>query len=178
MNYKAIKNPDIANGEGIRVSLFVSGCRHACKNCFNEEAWSFQAGEPYEEQTEKNLLKALEPSYIAGLSILGGEPFEPENQTEVCQLLKSVKEMYPDKTVWIYSGFTYEELSGERPSRARTECTDEILEGADILVDGPFVEELKNIALPFRGSENQRIIDLKKTRDSDQIILYPIDSMR
>lgn len=156
MNYSAIKNYDVANGPGVRISLFVSGCRHHCKNCFNEEAWSFGSGKPFTEETKQQILEELEPDYIEGLSILGGEPFEPENQSEILDLIKKVKEKYPNKTIWIYSGFTLEQL--KEGSRASGKLCDEILKNIDVLVDGPFIEDLKNISLEFRGSSNQRIL--------------------
>ena len=170
MNYATIKWTDIANGEGVRVSLFVSGCTHHCKNCFNQEAWDFAFGTPYTTQTQAEIVASLAPDFIAGLTILGGEPFEVENQAEVLSLVTEVKARYPQKTVWIYSGFTYEELlSG---SRAATPTARAILQKADVLVDGRFIEEQKNISLAFRGSENQRLIDLPKTLQGNTIVLY------
>lgn len=153
MRYMKINPVDVANGEGVRVSLFVSGCRNRCKGCFNKETWSFEAGELYSNVTLMRLLKYLEPNYIAGLSILGGDPFEPENIEEVTKLCKYVKGKYPNKTIWVYTGYIYENLKDL-----------EIMKYIDILVDGPFVESLKNITLAFRGSENQRIIDIKKEK--------------
>lgn len=161
MYYGNIKKYDIADGPGVRVTLFVSGCRHHCKGCFNSETWDFQYGQPYTEETEAELLEALEPGYIAGLTLLGGEPFEPENQVELVKLLKKVRETYPEKNVWSYTGYVYDKdlISG---GRAYTEVTDEMLSYIDVLVDGPFVEELKDITLQFKGSSNQRIIELHK----------------
>ena len=161
MYYGNIKKYDIADGPGVRVTLFVSGCRHHCKGCFNSETWDFQSGQPYTEETEAELLEALEPGYIAGLTLLGGEPFEPENQVELVKLLKKVRETYPEKNVWSYTGYVYDKdlISG---GRAYTEVTDEMLSYIDVLVDGPFVEELKDITLQFKGSSNQRIIELHK----------------
>lgn len=170
MNYSEIKNYDIANGEGVRVSLFVSGCRHHCLNCFNEIAWSFQGGEPYTDATKERILEMLKPDYISGLSLLGGEPFEPENQSDLLRLTQAVHGKYPEKSIWCYSGFTWEELTGQKPSRARTENCLPLLSTLDVLVDGPFVEELKDITLALRGSSNQRIVDVKKSLDSGQII--------
>ena len=170
MNTATIKFYDIANGEGVRTSLFVSGCRHHCKNCFNYEAWDFSFGEPYTEGTEQKILESLAPDYISGLSVLGGEPMEPENQAGVLALVKKVKELFPQKTVWIYSGFTWEELM--QGSRAATPLVREILQYTDVLVDGRFVEEKQNISLIFRGSENQRVIDVQKTLASGKIALY------
>jgi len=169
MNYGAIKEDDIANGIGIRVSLFVSGCTHHCKNCFNPETWDFNYGTPYTEETEAKILKLLDSDYINGLSLLGGEPFEPENQKVLVGLLKRVKEIYPQKDVWCYTGYVLDSdiLSG----RAHTDVTDEMLSYIDVLVDGPFVEKLKKITLKFRGSENQRVIDVKKTLEAGSIVL-------
>lgn len=162
MNYGTIKNCDIANGLGVRVSLFVSGCTHHCRGCFQPETWDFAYGEPYTRETEDRLLALLAPDYIDGLSLLGGEPFEPENQRELVKLLRRVRAEYPAKNVWCYTGYTLEpDLLA--PSRARCEATDEMLSCIDVLVDGEFVEAEKNISLAFRGSENQRILDVKKT---------------
>ncbi len=171
MNYATIKKYDIANGEGVRVSLFVSGCTHYCKGCFNSEAWDFSYGKPYAEKTEEEIIEALRPSYIRGLSLLGGEPFEPENQETLVGLLKRVRAELPEKDVWCYTGYTLESdlLS---PSRARCRYTDEMLSYIDILVDGEFVEELKDISLLFRGSRNQRLIDLKRTLEGGSTVLY------
>ncbi len=170
MNYAKINKNDIANGTGVRVTLFVSGCTHRCKGCFNEEAWDFDFGRAFTEETEKELLEALSPSYIKGLTLLGGEPMEPQNQRSLFPFLKRVKEKHPEKTVWCYSGYTLEQLTGE--SRARCEVTDELLSMIDVLVDGKFQEELKDISLRFRGSSNQRIIDLKATLQSGEVVLW------
>lgn len=171
MNVATIKRRDIANGIGVRVSLFVSGCTHHCKGCFNSEAWDFSYGTPYTEETEGEILELLAPDYISGLSLLGGEPFEPENQRTLVTLLRKVKARYPEKTVWCYTGYVLEkELLSE--SRARCEVTDEMLSMIDVLVDGRFVEELRNLRLLFRGSENQRLIDLNKTRATGETVLW------
>lgn len=161
MNYANIKKYDIADGPGVRVSLFVSGCRHHCKGCFNSEAWDFEYGMPYTAETEAEILEALKPGYIAGLTLLGGEPFEPENQAELVKLLRKVRETYPEKSIWSYTGFVYDKdlVPG---GRAYTDVTDEMLSYLDVLVDGPFVEELKDITLQFRGSSNQRILKMDK----------------
>jgi len=161
MNYGEIKNFDIANGEGVRVSLFVSGCTHHCKGCFNPETWNFEYGKPYTKETEDSIIKMLSFPYTDGLTLLGGEPFEPQNQRVLVGLLRRVREELPDKNVWCYSGYLFEELTGE--SRARCEVTDEMLSLIDILVDGEFHEEQKDITLVFKGSSNQRIIDVKKS---------------
>ena len=169
MNYGEIKKNDIANGLGVRVSLFVSGCRHHCKNCFNSDTWNFSYGKPFTKETEKEIIKALRPDYINGFSLLGGEPFEPENQEALAELLTSIKKEYPNKDIWCYTGFLMdEELLGD--SRANTIHTKKLLSLIDILVDGRFVEELKDITLKFRGSSNQRIIDVKKTLATNEIV--------
>ncbi len=171
MNYGEIKNFDIANGEGVRVSLFVSGCTHHCKNCFNPETWNFDFGQPFTEETEELILKELAPDYINGLSLLGGEPFEPSNQAVLLPFLRRVKELFPNKTIWCYSGYLFDkELLSE--SRARCEYTDEMLSLIDVLVDGEFVQELYSITLQFRGSSNQRIIDVKKSLQSGKVVEY------
>lgn len=162
MNYAALKKFDIANGPGVRVSLFVSGCRHHCKNCFNREAWDFDFGRPFTNDTEEEILAELDKDYIKGLSLLGGEPFEPENRAELTKLLKRVREKYHEKTVWCYTGFEFEKLSDQT---AR-----EMLSLIDVLVDGKFVEELKSPDLIFRGSSNQRIIDVKKSLEAGEVI--------
>lgn len=176
MNYSEIKNCDIANGEGVRISLFVSGCRHHCKNCFNEVAWDFEAGVPYTEEVQEKILEMLKPDYISGLSILGGEPFEPENQSSLLSLTKAVRKVYPGKDIWCYSGFTWEELTGDSASRAWTENCLSLLTTLDVLVDGPFIEEQKDITLALRGSSNQRIIDVKASLDSGQVICRDLRS--
>lgn len=170
MNYATIKKRDIANGIGVRVSLFVSGCTHRCKNCFNEEAWDFSYGKPFTKDVEDEILGYLEPSFINGLSLLGGEPFEPQNQRALVEFLKRTRRLFPKKDVWCYTGYTLEtDLLSE--SRARCEVTDEMLSMIDILVDGEFIDELKNINLRFRGSENQRIIDLPETLKSGKTVI-------
>ena len=173
MRYGEIKNCDIANGEGVRVTLFVSGCTHHCKGCFNTDTWDFDYGMTYTTETEESITDMLRPSYINGLTLLGGEPMEPDNQRALLSLVKRVKLLFPEKDIWCYSGYTFEELTEE--SRARCECTDELLSYIDVLVDGEFVEEKKNISLAFRGSENQRIIDLKKTFEKGDIVIYELE---
>lgn len=163
MNYGTIKEYDIADGPGVRVSLFVSGCRHHCKGCFNEETWNFNYGEPFTDEVKDRILKLLEPVYIQGFSLLGGEPFEPENQVVLVKLLREIKEMYPKKDIWCYSGYLFDVDLAEG-GRVHTEVTDEMLSYIDVLVDGEFVEELKDITLKFRGSSNQRILELAKLR--------------
>ena len=172
MNFATIKKRDIADGPGVRVSLFVSGCTHHCEGCFNEIAWDFNYGEPFTRAVEDELLEALAPDYIQGLTLLGGEPFEPENQRALLPFLKRVREVFPKKNIWCYSGYTLDQLRGE--SRARCEVTDEMLSLLDVLVDGRFVLAKKNIRLRFRGSENQRLIDMNKTRETGEIVLWEI----
>lgn len=169
MNYANIKTYSIENGTGVRVSLFVSGCTHHCKNCFNAEAWDFEYGKPFTKETEDEIIEDLRPDYMAGITLLGGEPMEPVNQRGLISLIRRIREELPQKTIWIYSGYVYEDFKDG--GRAHCEVTDEILSLCDILVDGPFVEEKKNISLKFRGSENQRIIDLKKTRAAGKVVL-------
>lgn len=171
MNYGEIKNYDIANGSGVRVTLFVSGCTNHCEGCFQPQTWDFAFGKPFTEKTEQELLEMLAPSYINGLTVLGGEPFEPENQRVLLPFLRRVKEKYPDKNIWVFSGFTYDELKKDG-THCRCECTDEMLSLADVLVDGRFVIGLKDISLKFRGSSNQRIIDLNRTRETGVLTLW------
>ena len=171
MNYGEIKNFDIANGEGVRVSLFVSGCTHHCKNCFNPETWSFDFGKPFTAETEELLLRELSPDYINGLSLLGGEPFEPQNQAALLPFLRRVRAAFPDKTVWCYTGYLFDTALLQE-SRARCAHTDEMLSYIDVLVDGEFVQALYNISLQFRGSSNQRIIDVKKSLACGQVVEY------
>ena len=161
MNYGHIKECDIADGPGVRVSLFVSGCRHHCKGCFNKETWDFDYGMPYTKETEDEIIRLLAPSYIQGLTLLGGEPFEPENQKELAGLLKRVRETYPDKDIWCYTGYLYD-VDLPEGGRVHTEVTEEMLSYIDVLVDGEFIEEEKDVTLVFRGSRNQRIIELGK----------------
>ncbi len=173
MNYATIKKCDIANGEGVRVSLFVSGCTHHCKNCFNEVAWDFSYGEPFTAATEEEIFAELEHGYVNGLSLLGGEPFEPQNQRALLPFVKRVREKFPKKNIWCYTGFVFDEKTGLLKERAKnTECTAELIRNLDVLVDGPFVDELKDISLVFRGSSNQRVIDVQKTLQLGQIVLY------
>ena len=171
MNYGEIKKVDLANGSGVRVSLFVSGCTHHCKGCFNPDTWNFRFGKEYTEETENDIMEALKPSYIEGLSLLGGEPFEPENQKTLVGLLKRVRQELPEKNVWCYSGYTFEELTGQKKSRAFTDISAEMLSLIDVLVDGEFVEELKDISLQFKGSSNQRIIDVKESLKTNKVII-------
>lgn len=170
MHYATIKNCDIANGPGVRVSLFVSGCRHRCPDCFNEVAWDFSYGEPFTQSTIDKILRLLSPAHIRGLTLLGGEPFEPENQPELVKLLRQVKSKYPEKSVWAFSGFTLERLQSGRIGEK--EITNEFLSYLDVLVDGPFRREEKDLSLRFRGSRNQRLIDMPKTLKTGTVVLW------
>ena len=168
MNYADIKKVDVANGPGVRVSLFVSGCTHHCKECFNPETWDFSFGDPFGEAQIQEILKLLDRSYIRGLSLLGGEPFEPQNQQAVLELVRRVRETLPQKDVWCYSGYLFEELAeGNVGERSR-----QLLEQLDILVDGPFVLEQKDLGLRFRGSANQRIIDVPQSLKAGKVCLW------
>lgn len=171
MNYATIKNCDIANGPGVRVSLFVSGCTHRCKGCFNEVAWDFAYGEPFTDQTIDAILQILKPQHIKGITLLGGEPFEPQNQGEIVRLLRCVKQAYPEKTVWAFSGYLFDRdiLSGKL---GNWEITREFLSYVDVLVDGPFVQEKKDLSLRFRGSSNQRIINVPASLEKGEIVLW------
>ena len=171
MHYGEIKNCDIANGEGVRVTLFVSGCTNRCEGCFQPQTWDFNYGTPFTEETEQEILKMLSPDYINGLTLLGGEPFEPQNQRALLPFVERVREKYPNKNIWAFTGFTLEQLKGSE-NHPRCEVTDKLLSQIDILVDGKFVLAKKNIRLKFRGSENQRIIDLPATLKSGEIILW------
>ena len=173
MNYATIKWADVANGPGVRVSLFVSGCTHRCPGCFNPEAQDFGYGQPFTQAEEDKILAALAPAHIKGLSLLGGEPFEPDNQRALLPFLRRVKERFPDKEIWCYSGYTLEELWGD--SRARCEGTGEMLSLIDILVDGPFVEEKKDLNLRFRGSANQRILNVPASLKARVPVLWDGD---
>lgn len=175
MNYGEIKKCDIANGEGVRVSLFVSGCTHRCKGCFNAQTWDFSYGKPYTKETEDRIIELLRSQYITGFSLLGGEPFEPDNQRALLPLLKRIKATYPNKNIWCYTGYLFDtELLCE--SRARCEVTDEMLKCIDVLVDGEFVEDMKDVSLAYKGSSNQRIIDVKASLNADSIIEWQIKS--
>ncbi len=171
MNIAEIKKTDIANGEGVRVSLFVSGCTRHCKNCFNAVAWDFSYGRPFDGAFEQEVMEALAPDYIAGLSLLGGDPFEPANQRGLLPFLKKVRARFPQKTIWCYTGYTFRD-GGIAEPHASCEVTRELIACLDVLVDGPFVEELKDIRLKFRGSSNQRVIDVKRTLEQNKVVLY------
>lgn len=171
MNYAAIKNCDIANGPGVRVSLFVSGCTHHCKGCFNEVAWDFDYGEPFTQQTVDMILEMLKPGYIKGITLLGGEPFEPENQPPLVDLLGQIKAVYPEKSIWAFSGYLFDKdiLAGKL---GNPDITKKFLSYLDVLVDGPFVESKKNLSLRFRGSSNQRIIHVPSSLERGEIVLW------
>ena len=166
MNYAAIKSHDIANGPGVRVSLFVSGCTHRCKDCFNQEAWDFDYGEPFDDAVMDRILDLLAPAYIKGITYLGGEPLDPRNQAGLLELSRRIKARYPDKSIWCFTGYVWERLP-------RVDgVTDELISCCDVLVDGPFIAARKNLSLRFRGSDNQRLIDIPKTRTEGRIVLW------
>ncbi|MBE6923816.1 MAG: anaerobic ribonucleoside-triphosphate reductase activating protein [Ruminococcaceae bacterium] len=171
MKYASIKNCDIANGPGVRVSLFVSGCTHRCKGCFNEVAWDFNYGEPFTQETIDKILDMLAPSYVKGLTLLGGEPFEPQNQPAIVELLRQVKAKYPEKSIWSFSGYLFDRdiLPGKLGDPA---ITREFLSYLDVLVDGPFIESRKNLSLRFRGSDNQRLIDVPASLEQGSVVLW------
>lgn len=171
MNYATIKNCDIANGPGVRVSLFVSGCTHRCPGCFNEVAWDFSYGQPFTAETEEQILAMLAPAYIKGITLLGGEPFEPENQGPLVSLLRRMKALYPEKTVWAFSGYLFDRdlLSGSLGDPA---VTKEFLSYVDVLVDGPFIQAKKDLTLRFRGSSNQRLIDVPASLKRGEVVLW------
>ena len=172
MNYATIKYCDIANGTGVRTSLFVSGCRRHCPECFNAVAWDFDYGLPFDKAVRNEILGSLAPDYIDGLSLLGGEPFEPENQRALVPFLRRVRARFPEKDIWAYSGFTLDKELTVDGTHPRCEVTDEMLSLIDILVDGRYVDAQRNISLRFRGSENQRIIDMDRTRAAGHIVLW------
>jgi anaerobic ribonucleoside-triphosphate reductase activating protein len=172
MNYGTIKDCDIANGEGVRVTLFVSGCTNHCENCFQPETWDFNYGKPFTKETEDEILKLLQRSYINGLTLLGGEPFEPANQRVLVPFLRRVRACCPDKTIWAFSGFTLDGELLKEGSYPRCAETDEMLALLDVLVDGRYVDALKDISLRFRGSANQRVIDLAQSRATGKIVLW------
>lgn len=171
MNYGEIKTNDIANGEGVRVTLFVSGCRNHCFNCFQPQTWDFGYGKPFDKEAEDKILQELEKPWIQGLTLLGGDPFEPENQEALVPFLEKVKLQYPGKDIWSFTGYVLDQdlLDG---GRRHTPCTDRFLSLLDVLVDGPFMQDLYDISLKFRGSSNQRVIDMKKSLEQRDVILY------
>ena len=185
MNYGSIKKTDIANGIGVRVTLFVSGCTHHCEGCFNPETWNFQYGEVFDEKAEDEVVKALAPSFIKGLTLLGGEPMEPQNQKALLPFVKKIKNLYPEKDIWCYTGYTLEcDLLGKttdgegRTGRAKCEETEELLSYIDVLVDGEFVLAKKDIRLKYRGSANQRLIDLKASLRENETVMYDLEGRK
>ena len=170
MYYAALKACDIANGPGVRVTLFVSGCTHHCPGCFQPETWDFTYGQPFTQATQEEVLRLLSPAYIRGLTLLGGEPFEPDNRQALLPLIRAVRAEYPEKSIWAYSGYTFERLSSGSPPPAET--VSGLLSLLDVLVDGPFVEAQRDLTLRFLGSSNQRLIDLQKTKEAGHIVLW------
>lgn len=166
MNYANIKTCDIANGPGVRVSLFVSGCTHHCKGCFNREAWDFDYGNPFDQSVTETILNALKPDYIKGITYLGGEPMEPQNQSAILSLSRTIKAVYPDKSIWCFTGYVWDQIP------RCPDITDALIQLCDVIVDGPFIAERKNLTLRFRGSENQRLIDVPKTLAAGQVVLW------
>ena len=174
MNYCNIKYYDIANGEGVRTTLFVSGCTNHCEDCFQPETWDFDYGQPFTSAVEDEIIASLAPYYVNGLTLLGGEPFEPSNQRALIRFLKRVRRECPQKNIWCFTGFTLDGELWREGSHPRCEVTDEMLGLIDVLVDGRFVRSLKDISLKFRGSSNQRIIDMKQTLEQGRIVLHPL----
>lgn len=173
MNYATIREHDVANGEGIRVSLFVSGCRHQCKECFNEVAWDFHFWKKYTKEQEDFIVEKLSAPYYAGLSVLGGEPLEPETQEDIASLIKRVKETYPKQKIWLYTWFTYEQIQNDMIKKPnKFPFIQDIIKNIDIMVDGKFVVELKNLSLAFRGSANQRVINVPESLKQERIVKY------
>ncbi len=171
MNYAEIKNVDVANGPGIRISFFVSGCPHHCKGCFNQDTWDYNYGKPFTEETIEYIIKLMKPDYIRGLTVLGGEPMAPPNQAGILELLKKVRVEYPEKSIWLFTGYLYDKDILEKMVPTLPE-TKQILELLDIMVDGPFIEEQKNLNLKFKGSENQRTINVQESLSRNEIILW------
>lgn len=169
MNYADIKKIDVANGEGVRVSVFVSGCNHHCKGCFNQCAWDFNYGKEFSEKEEQQIIDYMNHDYISGLSLLGGEPLEPRNQEGLLPLVKKVKEKFPNKDIWCYTGFDFEKDVVEKMAK-NNETTRELLKYIDIIVDGKFEEDKKDLKLQFRGSSNQKIVDVKKSLQTGKIV--------
>ena len=171
MNYATIKPRDIANGPGVRVSLFVSGCTHRCPGCFNEEAWDFDYGQPFDQSTIDEILELLQPDYVQGLTLLGGEPFDPRNQPAIVELLRKIKAKYPHKSIWAFSGYLFDRdiLPGRLGDPT---ITREYLSYLDVLVDGPFIQSRKNLTLRFRGSDNQRLIDVPESLSRGEVVIW------
>ena len=175
MHYATIKKFDIANGEGVRVSIFVSGCSHKCPGCFNDIAWPFEYGEEFTKEVEDEIIEACRSSYIRGLSLLGGEPFEKNNQLGLISLIRRFKEEFPNKDIWCYSGYLFDKDILNTESSIQTEVTRELIEAIDVLVDGKFVLALKDISLKFKGSSNQRVIDVKESLKHNKIVLHRLN---
>lgn len=173
MNYASIKNCDVANGQGVRISLFVSGCTHHCKNCFNAEAWDFNYGNPFTPEIEEQILELLSPSYIAGLTLLGGEPMEPCNQKVLLPFIQKVKERFPEKTIWCYSGYLFDQQILNEMTK-KYDFTLPLISLFDVMVDGKYVDELHDLKLQFRGSSNQRIIDVQQSLKENKVIPYQL----
>lgn len=170
MNYSGIKTFSIENGTGVRVSLFVSGCRHHCKGCFNKETWDFKHGDLFTKEVEDGIIESMKPDYMAGITLLGGDPAEPENQAALLPMLRRIRQELPDKTVWMYTGYVLEDF---KPGKhAHCEVTEEFLKHCDVVVDGPFIMEEKDLSIKFRGSRNQRIVDMRKTIETGSIVLH------
>ena len=171
MNYATIKPRDIANGPGVRVSLFVSGCTHRCPGCFNEEAWDFDYGQPFDQSTIDEILELLQPDYVQGLTLLGGEPFDPRNQPAIVELLRQIKAKYPNKSIWAFTGYLFDRdiLPGRLGESA---ITREYLSHLDVLVDGPFIQSRKNLTLRFRGCDNQRLIDVPESLSRGEVVIW------
>jgi anaerobic ribonucleoside-triphosphate reductase activating protein len=172
MHYGELKKCDIANGIGVRVTLFVSGCTNHCPDCFQPQTWDFDYGKPFTDETKEEIFAELDKPFINGLTVLGGEPFEPRNQRELLPLLREVREKYPDKTIWCFTGFRLDDELLRDGSYPRCEATDGMLACINVLVDGRFVKELKDISLQFRGSRNQRVIDMDRTRETGQVTIW------
>ncbi len=177
MNYMEIKKYDVANGPGVRTSLFVSGCTHHCKGCFNPESWDFKAGKLFDDKVIEEVIESLKPDYIKGLTLLGGEPFEPANQQALLPLLKRVKEEFPNKSIWAFSGYLYDKQIKDIMMK-KYDFTKEFVSYIDVLVDGEFHEEEKDLSIIFRGSRNQRIIDIKASELSGSVVLHEKDKVR
>ncbi len=168
MNYAELKTYDIANGPGVRVSLFVSGCTHHCPECFNQEAWDFDYGKPFDQSVMDTILKALSPSYMKGITYLGGEPLDPRNQAGLLELSRQIKAMDPKKSIWCFTGYVWDRIPQVEG------VTEELLRHFDVVVDGPFVAAKKNLSLKFRGSENQRLIDVPRTLAEKTVVLWDV----
>jgi len=169
MNYGNIKYCDIADGVGVRTTLFVSGCTHHCPGCFQPETWDFNYGEPFTQEVQDRIIESLEPDFITGITVLGGEPMEPDNQRALLPFLSRVRQTYPEKSIWVFTGDVFESLVDQASTR-RTEATDALLGCIDVLVDGPFIESLKDISARFRGSSNQRLIDVPASLEAGEVV--------